>query len=251
MKKFKYVKISKNKKIRIIYNFNKSNLFIVFLHGLKSDLTGKKPNCFLNFCKKRKINFLALEYSGHGKSYGKFEEGNISTWSKNTKFIINKFIKKKNFLIIGSSMGSWVGLNMFKHFNKQIKGFIGIGSAPEFTQKLMWNKFSRNIKKKILREKLYIFKKDGYEYPITYQFIKDGKKNKVLDMKIKSRIFVSAFHGKKDKVVPVIYSRKLLNLFVNAKKKLFILKNGDHSLSNKKNLKFIIRELNDIIFNII
>ena len=115
----------------------------------------------------------------------------------------------------------------------------------------MWNKFSNKIKKKILNEREYIFKNDGYDYPITYKFIKDGKKNKVLNMKIKSRIFVSAFHGNKDKVVPVIYSRKLLNLFNNAKKKLLIIKNGDHSLSNERNLKSIVRELNDIIFNII
>ena len=70
MKKFKYVKISKNKKIRIIYNFNKSNLFIVFLHGLKSDLTGKKPNCFLDFCKKRKIQVIfSLSDPGLVKMY--------------------------------------------------------------------------------------------------------------------------------------------------------------------------------------
>ena len=72
MTHFKYYKISKNKKIRFIYNVNKSAPFVVFLHGFMSDLEGKKPNAFLKFTKKSKLSFLALEYSGHGKSSGKF-----------------------------------------------------------------------------------------------------------------------------------------------------------------------------------
>ena len=50
-------------------------------------------------------------------------------------------------------------------------------------------------------------------------------------------------HGEKDDVVPVSYSRKVLKLFPNAKKKLKIIKNGDHSLSNKKSLNLILKEL--------
>ena len=58
-------------------------------------------------------------------------------------------------------------------------------------------------------------------------------------------------HGGKDEVVPTVYSRKILKLFSNAKKKIIIIKNGDHSLSNKKNLKKIILELNKVVSNII
>ena len=57
-------------------------------------------------------------------------------------------------------------------------------------------------------------------------------------------------HGEKDEVVPVVYSKKVLSLFTKAKKKLIIIKNGDHSLSNKKNLKKIIVELQNIVFNV-
>ena len=41
-------------------------------------------------------------------------------------------------------------------------------------------------------------------------------------------------HGSKDEVVPVNYSRKVLKIFSKSKKKLLIIKNGDHSLSSKK-----------------
>ena len=61
-----------------------------------SDLEGKKPKAFLNFSKKNKLGFLALEYSGHGKSSGKFTNGNISKWTKETTLLIKKIVKKNN-----------------------------------------------------------------------------------------------------------------------------------------------------------
>jgi len=247
MTKFKYLKLRKNKKIRYLTVRPKRKIYIVFLHGFMSDLEGKKPKKFLNYCKKKKIGFLALEYSGHGKSSGEFLKGNISKWSYETKIIIKKIIKNNNFILVGSSMGSWLALNQFKHFNNNIKGFLGIGSAPEFLEKLMWNKFSVKIKKEIIKNGLYKLKHGNYEYPITHQLIKDGKRNKVLNKKIKLKIPVTMFHGKKDEVVPTNFSRKVLKIFTKAKKKLFIIKNGDHSLSNKKNLKIIIDELDKIV----
>ena len=71
MNKFKYIKISNSKKIRYLTNYYKKNLYIVFLHGFMSDIEGQKPMAFLKYSKKNKLGFLALEYTGHGKSSGK------------------------------------------------------------------------------------------------------------------------------------------------------------------------------------
>ena len=76
--KFNYHKLSNSKKIRYLTNYKKDSPYIVFLHGFMSDLEGKKPKAFLNFAKKNKLGFLAVEYSGHGKSSGNFVNGNIS-----------------------------------------------------------------------------------------------------------------------------------------------------------------------------
>jgi pimeloyl-ACP methyl ester carboxylesterase len=251
MNKFKYLKISNTKKIRYLTNYYKKNLYIVFLHGFMSDLEGDKPKTFYKYCKKRKLGFLGLEYSGHGKSSGKFTNGNISKWTKETQTTIKKIVKKNNFILVGSSMGSWISLNQFKYFQKQIKGFLGIGSAPEFLEKLMWKKFTKKMKKETIKNGIYNLKHGDYEYPISYQLIKDGRKNNILNKKLRSKIYVTMIHGSKDEAVPTIYSRKVLKLFDKAKKKLIIIKNGDHSLSNKKNLKKITLELNKIVSNII
>jgi len=247
MTHFKYHKISKSKKIRFIYNIYKGAPFVVFLHGFMSDLEGKKPNAFLKFAKKNKLSFLALEYSGHGKSSGKFINGNITKWSNETSALIKKFVKKKEIIIVGSSMGAWLGLKQFQEFKSQIKGFLGIGSAPEFLENLMWKKFTKKMKSKTIQEGILQLKRGNYEYPITLQLIKDGRKNKVLNKKINSKISVTMVHGQKDEVVPVSYSRKILKIFQKAKKKLVIVRNGDHSLSSRKWLKIILKELKLII----
>ena len=250
MNKIKYVKISNNIKIRYLTNNFNKNPYIVFLHGFMSDLDGDKPKVFNKFCSKLKLGFLAIEYSGHGKSSGKFTDGNISKWSQQVKFVLKKILKKNSFILIGSSMGSWISANQFPIFKKQIKGFIGIGSAPEFLQRVMWKKFSKKMKNETIKKGVYNLKHGGYEYPITYQLIKDSKNNKVLNKKIDLNIPVTLFHGTNDESIPVKYSRKLIKIFTKAEKKLVIIKNGDHSLFNKKYQKKILRELKNIIYTI-
>ena len=144
-------------------------------------------------------------------------------------------------------MGAWIALKQFQIFKNHISGFLGIGPAPEFLENLMWKKFSKKIKAETMKKGIYHLKHGNYEYPITLQLIKDGRKNKVLNTKINSRIKVTMVHGQKDEVVPVIYSRKIIKLFKYAKKKLVIIKNGDHSLSSKKWLKIILNELKLIV----
>ncbi len=240
---YNYYKISKTKKIRYLKNNQKNKPYIVFLHGFMSDLEGKKPKAFLKYANRNNLGFLAFEYSGHGKSSGKFTKGNISQWSKETTLLIKKVVQKKNFILIGSSMGAWISLNQFKIFKKQIKGFLGIGSAPDFLENLMWKKFSKKMKKEISTKGIIKLKHGNYEYPITLQLIKDGRKNKVLKKKIYNKLKVTMIHGKNDESVPYIYSKKLLKIFRNAEKKLVIVKKGDHSLSSKKWLKILIKEL--------
>ena len=90
MKKFKYLTISKTKKLRYLDNYYKKNLYVIFLPGFQSDIIGDKPQAFLKYAVKKKLGFLTLEYSGHGKSSGKFIRGNITTWSNDVKTAIKK-----------------------------------------------------------------------------------------------------------------------------------------------------------------
>ena len=143
MASFRYHKISKTKKIRYISKIYKHSLSIVFLHGFMSDLDGEKPKALLSFAKKNKISQLELEFYGHGKSSGEFTKGNISKWSDETSKLVKKYAKDNKLIFVGSSMGAWISLKQFQLFKNQIIGFLGIGSAPEFLENLMWKKFTK------------------------------------------------------------------------------------------------------------
>ena len=245
----KYFTTLSKKKIKYFFNKKKnSQIAVIFFHGFMSDMVGKKPKAIQKFCLKKKINFIKFEYSGHGRSSGKFTEGNISKWTNEAKQLIKSKTKKINKLIfIGSSMGSWIALNLFPFFKKKLNGFIGIASAPEFLENLMWKKFDKKVKKTIIEKKIYQLDLGGYVYPITKQLIFNGRKNKVLNNSINFKIPIILFHGLKDKVVPLNISKKILKICKKSKKKLIVIKNGDHSLSRKKDLGKICRELNNLI----
>ena len=100
MKKFKYLKISKTKKLRFIDNYFEKNLYIVFLPGFMSVIDGKKPQAFKKYAVKNKLGFLAIEYSGHGKSSGEFTKGNITKWSNDAKNTIKKLLKRINLYLL-------------------------------------------------------------------------------------------------------------------------------------------------------
>ncbi len=251
-KRSKYFTTVKKKKIKYLLVKKNSQIAVVFFHGFMSDMIGAKPTAIQKFCRKKKLDFLKFEYSGHGRSSGKFIDGNISKWTSEAKQLIKSKIKKdKKLIFIGSSMGSWIALNLLPYFKKQIKGFIGISSAPQFLEELMWKKFSKKIKKIIMIKKIYHFEHGGFVYPITKQLIFDAKKNKVLNNKINLEIPIFLFHSTNDKVVPLSFSKKILKICRKSIKKLIKIKNGDHSLSRKSDLKKICNELNYMIKNYI
>jgi len=250
-KKSKYFSISSKRKIKYLFLNKNSQITVVFFHGFMSDMIGAKPMEFQKFCKKAKLNFLKFEYSGHGKSKGKFIEGNISKWTYDAKKLIKSKVRKNQRLIfIGSSMGSWIALKLFQAFKKQIRGFIGIASAPEFLENLMWKKFTKKIKKVIITKKIYNLEHGGFTYPLTKQLIWDGRKNKILNNNINLKIPIVLFHGLKDEVVPLNVSRKILKVCKKSNGKLIKIKNGNHSLSRKSDLKRICAELNRMVDSI-
>ena len=92
-------------------------------------------------------------------------------------------------------MGSWIALNHLNSLKNKLRSY--------------WYWFRSRIPYKINVEQIYkiksellykgktVIKSGNYEYPITFQLIKDGRKNKILNRKINSKIKVTMIHGKK------------------------------------------------------
>ncbi len=98
-KRSKYFTTSNKRKIKYLFVDTKRQIVVVFFHGFMSDMIGKKPISIQRFCKNQRVSYLRFEYSGHGKSSGKFIEGNISKWTNDAKQLIKAKIKKNKKLI--------------------------------------------------------------------------------------------------------------------------------------------------------
>ena len=237
-----------NQKIHYEFINNKSLTTIIFLHGLMSNIQSKKAKHLKKFVNKNKINLLLFEYSGHGKSSGKFTDFSIKNWVNDSRSIIKKLIKKNKIVLVGSSMGAWIGVILIKYFYKRIKGYVGIASAPDFTEELIWKKLNISEKNNIKKNRIYKLKSNHNNfYPITKKFIIDGKKNLILNKKIKCNFRVELLHGINDSSVPWFYSLKLLKTLISKKINLTIINDGDHSLSRTQDLKKLDLAIKNII----
>ena len=213
-----------------------------------SDIKSKKAKFLKKFVNKNKINLLLFEYSGHGKSSGQFTDFSIKNWIEDSRSIVKNLIKKGKIILIGSSMGAWIGITLIKHFHKKIKGFIGIAPAPDFTEELIWKKLNIIEKNKIRKNKIYKLKRSHNNfYPITKKFIFDGKKILILNKKIKCNFKVELLHGIRDSSVPWAYSINLTKTLIAKKLKLTIIDDGDHSLSRVQDLKKLELAIKNII----
>jgi pimeloyl-ACP methyl ester carboxylesterase len=237
-----------NQKIHYKFINKKSPITIIFLHGLMSDIESKKAKHLQKFTNKNKINLLLFEYSGHGRSSGKFTDFSIKNWIEDSKQIIEKIANKNSLILIGSSMGAWVGIHLIKYFHERIKGFIGIAPAPDFTEELMWRKFNTFEKKTIMENKIYKLKSNYNNfYPITKKFIFDGKKLLVLNKKIKCNFPIELLHGTNDNSVPWNYSFLLSKVLISKNIKITIIKDGEHSLSRAVDLKKLDLAIRNIL----
>lgn len=243
-----FFRTKNNQKIHYKFINNKSLITIIFLHGLMSDIKSKKAKFLKKFVNKNKINLLLFEYSGHGKSSGQFTDFSIKNWIEDSRSIVKNLIKKGKIILIGSSMGAWIGIVLIKYFHQRIKGFIGIAPAPDFTEELIWKKLNIFEKNNIRKNKIYKLKSSHNNfYPITKKFIFDGKKILILNKKIKCNFKVELLHGIRDSSVPWAYSINLIKTLITKKLKLTIIDDGDHSLSRVQDLKKLELAIKNII----
>jgi pimeloyl-ACP methyl ester carboxylesterase len=240
--------IKNNQKIHYKFINNKSVNTVIYLHGLMSNIKSKKAKYLEKFINKNKINLLLFEYSGHGQSSGQFTDFSIKDWVADSKLIIKKLVKNSKIVLIGSSIGAWIGIILIKYFYKRIKGFIGIAPAPDFTEELIWKKLSITIQNKIKKNKIYKLKSSHNNfYPITKKFIFDAKNRLVLNKKIQCNFPIELLYGIKDSSVSWPYSIKLVKTLISKKLTLTIINDGDHSLSRTKDLKKIELAIKNII----
>jgi pimeloyl-ACP methyl ester carboxylesterase len=222
---------------------------VVFLSGFKSDMGGTKALYLETVCKEIGQSFIRFDYSWHGASEGKFEDGTISQWLSDTLKIVDELTTGK-IILVGSSMGGWLALLTALQRPNRIKALIGIAPAPDFTESLIWEKFSEKQKSEVLQNGKTLIPNcydDQEAYPITRNLIEDGRKHLLLGKTIAITCPIRLIHGMQDDDVPYQYSEKISAAVESKDVQIAYIKNGDHRLSTPENLELLKSQLLGII----
>ena len=217
---------------------------IVFIHGLNSNMEGKKAIFIEKYAKINKLSFIRFDCRGHGKSSGNFEDFTISDWKKDLFDIIDNLTKGPQ-ILIGSSMGGWLMLLAAKSKKRKISALIGLAAAADFGKDL-FNSLSIKNKEDIKIKGITKYTYKGFAYYLTKEFFKHCTKNKILNKKINFNKPVILIHGNKDNIVKDTMPIKIMKKLSSKNVQIKFLKSSDHSLSSSDDLINIKNSLDNI-----
>lgn len=220
---------------------------VVFLGGFKSDMEGSKATYLERWAREKGRDFLRFDYSGHGASSEKFEEGCIGEWADDAQEIILEHTGGPQ-ILVGSSMGGWVALLMAKRIPEKIAGLVGIAAAPDFTEDSMWDGFSDSQKATIMETGQLALESDYSDEPyiITRKLIEDGRNQLVLRSPLKLPFPARFLHGTDDTDVRISVALRLLDHVHGDDVRLTLVKGANHSFSEPENLTMIRRAIHSV-----
>ncbi len=224
---------------------------IVFLSGYKSYMGGTKATFLDDFCAKMGYAYLRFDYYGHGRSSGDFVDGTIGRWYQDALAAVTQLTVGR-VVLVGSSMGGWMMALLARAIPERISGMVGIASAPDFTERLMWSSFSKQ-QREVLQSGDVLSLPSRYDdipYPVTMRFFEEAREHLVLDTKIVIDCPVHLLHGINDPDVPWEISVQLADIFSTDDVTVTLLKGSEHRLSSDIELEKIARALENVLFEI-
>jgi esterase/lipase len=208
-------------------------------------MNGTKALFLEDYAKLNGISYLRFDYSGHGKSSGRFIDGTISSWYKDALEIITKVTVGPQ-ILVGSSMGGWISLLIAKSMPNKVSGLVTIAGAPDFTEDSLWKNFSHSEKLQLESGVVLVPSDYGNPYSITKNLIDDGRLNLVLREKLMFQFPVRIIQGTADASVDIDTANRLFNNVISPDLELIFLKDEDHRFSSIKALKLIERTLKNL-----
>jgi pimeloyl-ACP methyl ester carboxylesterase len=216
---------------------------VVFLPGFHSDMTGEKATALAAFCAKRGQAMLRFDYSGHGASGGRFEDGIISRWTDDALTMIDRRTVGP-LILVGSSMGGWIALRAALARRDRVAALIGIAAAPDFTEALMWPAMTIEQRGALERDGVvHRPSQYGEPTPITRALIEDGRTRLVLKAPIELDCPVRLLHGQNDPDVPWEMALRIAERVSSNDVQVILVKDGDHRLSRPQDLSLLCRTL--------
>jgi pimeloyl-ACP methyl ester carboxylesterase len=201
---------------------------LVFLPGYASDMEGAKALALDEFAGRLGRAMLRLDYSGTGSSGGRFEDGTLAAWLEEALAAIDR-LTEGPLIIIGSSMGGWIALQLALLRPERVEALVGIAAAPDFTN---WG-FADGA----------AAERQG----LARGFWKSGQQLLLLDNEIPIDCPVRLLHGELDADVPLDVAFRTMRALRSADVQLNVLKGGGHRLSEPREIDAILRTVSALL----
>ncbi|BCJ92404.1 alpha/beta hydrolase [Terrihabitans soli] len=216
----------------------------IWLGGFKSDMQSTKAQIIADWAAANGRANLRFDYSGHGESDGRFEDGTISAWLEDALAVIRAKGGEAP-ILVGSSMGGWLSLlaaRALREEQKPLSGLVLIAPAADFTEDLMWNRFPPEIRAAIDRDGVYHHPSEYSEIPtpITRALIEDGRRHQLLGSPLKIGAPIRILQGMQDPDVPWQHVMRLVEHLAEDDVTVTMIRDGDHRLSRPEDLERLV-----------
>jgi pimeloyl-ACP methyl ester carboxylesterase len=215
---------------------------LVWLGGFRSAMNGAKAQALAAFAADRGCACLRFDYSGHGASEGRFEDGTISTWLADAYLAVTQLTRGPQ-ILVASSMGAWIALRLAQRLRAagegdRIAGFVLLAPAVDFTEDLIWQAMSRQARRHLAEDGVW-YRPSAYADtpdPITQGLIADGRTHLMLGDTVHAGAPVHILHGLRDRDVPWAHAVRLVERLAGDPVVVTLVKDGDHRLSRAEDL---------------
>lgn len=217
---------------------------IVFLPGYGSDMLGSKALALADWAARTNHALLRFDYAGCGESDGQFADGTLANWRDDARYVIDA-VAPGPLVLIGSSMGGWLGLLLARDLASRVAALIGIAAAPDFTQ---WG-FSDAEKAELIKAGRLLRPSDYGPEPMltTRGFWESGQRLRILDDPIEILCPVRLLQGQADPDVPWQTALRIAEAVRSADVQVHLIKDGDHRLSRAEDIHLLEQVLDNIL----
>ena len=222
---------------------------VVWLAGFGSDMASTKASVLDAHCAERGQALLRFDYSGHGASDGRFEDGTVSLWLEDALAAIRAETDGR-LVVAGSSMGGYVALLVARALAAageagRLAGMVLVAPAVDFTEALMWARASDDERRELMETGAWTrpseYSHSGYR--IARALIEDGRRHLLFGATIRSHCPTRILQGMQDPDVPYRHALTLVEHMAGDPVALTLIKDGDHRLSRPQDLALILEAI--------
>lgn len=211
-----------------------------------SDMASTKATALAEWTKARGLGFTAFDYSGHGKSEGRFVDGTVGAWLEEADTVFRQATEGPQ-VVVGSSLGGYIALLLLRRLAEtapddaaRLKALVLIAPAWDMTEELMWRQFPEDARRQLLADGVYPRPSEyGEPYPIARQLIEEGRRHLFAGKPFDPGRPVEILHGRLDQDVPFSHGEELVKLLTGGQVRLTEVPDGEHRLSRPQDLALL------------